>query len=194
MKEKKQKMDVEVDEKEEKDTNNAEEREDEMKADAEPVDAVDEESEEQEADSSEVQHAQVEQLQEQNLRLRADFENYRRRMERERQGIIQRANERLINQLLEVVDNFERALQSEKEKDAFYDGMQMIYQRLREVLEKEGLMPIEEVDVPFDPSIHNAVLMEEQEGAPSGTVLAILQTGYQWQGHVLRPAMVKVAK
>lgn len=127
-------------------------------------------------------------------RLQADFQNYRKRMEKERKETIQYANEALILDLLEVVDNFERALLTEKEHDAFFNGMEMIHQQLLEVLTKNGLEEVLSDGESFDPNRHHAVLSEESDTVSAGHVIETMQKGYTLKGRVIRPAMVKVAK
>lgn len=128
------------------------------------------------------------------LRLQADFQNYRKRMEREREATVKYAGERLVIQLLDILDNFERALESEKEHDSFYDGMDMIYQQFKAVLEKNGLEEVEADGTEFDHNLHNAVLTEESDEIESGHIISALQKGYKLNGKLIRPAMVKVAK
>lgn len=128
------------------------------------------------------------------LRLQADFQNYKRRTEEEQKNTIRYANERLILQLLDVVDNFERALATEKEHDNFFLGMEMIHSQLREILEKNGVEAIVADGEAFDPNLHHAVLTEESAEVDEGHVIETLQTGYKLNGKLIRPAMVKVAK
>lgn len=128
------------------------------------------------------------------LRLQADFQNFKRRSEEEQKNTVRYANERLILQLLDVVDNFERALATEKEHDSFFLGMEMIHSQLREILEKNGVEVILADGEAFDPNLHHAVLTEESADVDEGHVIETLQTGYKLNGKLIRPAMVKVAK
>lgn len=128
------------------------------------------------------------------LRLQADFQNFKRRSEEEQKNTVRYANERLILQLLDVVDNFERALATEKEHDSFFLGMEMIHSQLREILEKNGVEAILADGEAFDPNLHHAVLTEESADVDEGHVIETLQTGYKLNGKLIRPAMVKVAK
>lgn len=128
------------------------------------------------------------------LRLQADFQNYKRRTQEEQKNTVRYANERLILQLLDVVDNFERALATEKEHDNFFLGMDMIHAQLREILEKNGVEAIKADGAAFDPNLHHAVLTEESAEVEEGHVIETLQTGYLLNGKLIRPAMVKVAK
>jgi len=131
------------------------------------------------------------------LRRQAEFENFRRRAERERAGILEFAGMEAAGALLPVVDDLERALRAAPETDGpereFIRGVEMIYQRLLEALKKLGLEPIEAAGQPFDPNLHHAVETVETEEAEDHTVLEELQRGYNFRGKLLRPAMVRVA-
>jgi len=127
------------------------------------------------------------------LRTLADFENFRKRAEREKQDFFKYALAGLLKDLLPVLDNFDRALEHAEEGDDFHRGVLLIYKQLFDAIKKHGLRPIEESGVPFDPKIHEAVVREENPSVPSHTVVAVLQRGYFLQDRLLRPAMVKVA-
>ena len=133
-------------------------------------------------------------LRDQFVRLQADFQNYRNRAERDKQDTVRFANERLIVDLLEVVDNFERAIATEKEHDAFFQGMEMIDHQIRSILEKNGVEEIVSDGAVFDPNLHNAVLSEESDTVESGHVIETMVKGYTLHGRMIRPAMVKVAR
>jgi len=126
-------------------------------------------------------------------RLQADFENYRKRMLREQTDTITRANEALVEQLLPVLDSVEPALRQLDEADEkVRKGAELVFAELVSVLEKAGLERIDATGVPFDPTVHEAVLQEgDSEGDP--VVSETIRTGYRFKGRVLRPAMVKVA-
>src|SRR5438128_5325499 len=126
------------------------------------------------------------------LRTLADFENFRKRAEREKQDFFKYALGGLLKELLPVLDNFDRALEHAAEGDDFHRGVLLIYKQLFDALKKHGLRPIEESGVPFDPKIHEAVVREENPSVPSHTVVAILQRGYFLHDRLLRPAMVKL--
>lgn len=131
------------------------------------------------------------------LRALADFDNYKKRIAREREEMIRCANEALIVKLLDVVDNIERALQFSKENkdfDALVKGIDLIYQDLREILSKQGLCPIECVGKSFDPNLHEAVMMLQKEGVKPQQVVEELQKGYLLNGKVIRPSKVVVSK
>jgi molecular chaperone GrpE len=130
-------------------------------------------------------------------RLAADFSNYRKRSEAERSEVVRYANAALIRRLCDVLDNFDRALESlpaELKQFSWVDGVWLVERQLRTILESEGLRPIEAVGKSFDPFEHEAVLYEETTDNPEGTVVAELQRGYKLHDRVLRPALVKVAK
>lgn len=126
------------------------------------------------------------------LRLMADFQNYKKRVEKEKTDLYSYANEKLVTELLDVLDNFERALGHEDEGDGFKEGMEMIFKQLSDVLEKSGLAEIPALGEDFDPNYHNAVMTEETEEYESGKVSGVLQKGYTLNGKVIRPSMVKV--
>jgi molecular chaperone GrpE len=130
-------------------------------------------------------------------RTAADFANYRRRTEQEREAMLGLANEFLLRKLLVVVDDFERALAAmppELQRLGWIEGLWAIDRKFKSLLESEGLTPIEAQGKPFDPHEHEAVLQEETDKAPDGTVTNELQRGYRLRDRVLRPAMVAVAK
>ncbi|HEY8133440.1 MAG TPA: nucleotide exchange factor GrpE [Thermoanaerobaculia bacterium] len=127
------------------------------------------------------------------LRTLADFENFRKRSEREKSDFYKYALADLLRELLPVLDNFDRALDHAEEGDDFHRGVLLIYKQLFDGLKKHGLRPIDQAGVPFDPKIHEAVVREENPSVPSHTVVAILQKGYFLHDRLLRPAMVKVA-
>ncbi len=129
------------------------------------------------------------------IRLQADFENFRKRTEKERKDIVNYALEDFICTLLPVVDNFENAMKvEEKEMESFYKGIELISKQLKDALHSNGVNEIESLGKEFDPNIHHAVFMEESEEYDSGKVIEIIQKGYMLKDKVIRPAMVKVAK
>ena len=126
------------------------------------------------------------------LRLMADFQNYKKRVEKEKKDLYSYANEKIMTELLDVLDNFERALEQENTGEGFKEGMEMIFKQLSGVLEKSGLAGIPALGEDFDPNFHNAVMTEEPEEYESGKVSGVLQKGYTLNGKVIRPSMVKV--
>lgn len=127
------------------------------------------------------------------LRLMADFQNYKKRVEKEKSDLYSYANEKLVTELLAVLDNFERALEQEVGDTGFKEGMEMILKQLDDVLNKSGLAEIPALGEDFDPNFHNAVMTEETEEYESGKVSGVMQKGYTLNGKVIRPSMVKVA-
>ncbi len=127
------------------------------------------------------------------VRTLADFENFRKRTEREKADFFRYALAGTMKDLLPILDNFDRALDHAEEGDDFHKGVLMIYKQLWDVLQRSGLRPIEESGVPFDPNIHEAVVREEDPSVPSHTVTGVMQKGYFIHDRVLRPALVKVA-
>jgi len=129
------------------------------------------------------------------LRLMADFQNYKRRVEKEKSDIYAFANEKIVLELLDVIDNFERALSHQgEEENVISEGMNMIYKQLKAVLEKSGLQEIEALGQEFDPNLHNAVMMEDSEEYEPGKVTLVMQKGYFLNKKVIRHTMVRVAK
>lgn len=126
-------------------------------------------------------------------RRQAEFENFRRRNERERGELLEFASMDTVKALLPVLDDFERALKVESADAEYARGMELIYQRFLEALKKLGLEPIT-AEVPlFNPHIHHAVEMVDTKDHPDQTILEEYQRGYYFKGRLLRPAMVKVA-
>lgn len=136
-------------------------------------------------------------LEAQFKRLAADFENFRRRANTEREDLIKFAGSRVLESLLPVVDNFERALAAmgkATEVSQVHAGVEMIYRQLQDVLTKAGVTPMEAEGKPFDPNFHEAIAQAENLELPDETVLAEVQKGYMYNGKVLRHAMVQVSR
>lgn len=127
------------------------------------------------------------------LRARAEFDNARRRAERERGDFLQFAAMDLVRDVLPVLDDFERGLKVETADKEYAKGMELIYQRLSETLKKMGLEPLDTTGKQFDPNVHQAVERVETDEAADQTVLGEFQRGYNFRGKLLRPAMVRVA-
>jgi molecular chaperone GrpE len=133
-------------------------------------------------------------LQDRLLRRQAEFENYRRRVERDRSDFLQYAGMEVVREILPVLDDFERALKTESSDTDYRKGVELIYQRLLETLKKIGLEPVEsQVGSEFDPNVHQAVVRFETEEAADNTILEEFSRGYNFKGKLLRPAMVRVA-
>ena len=127
------------------------------------------------------------------LRLMADFQNYRKRTDKEKSEIYARANENIMLGLLTVIDNFERAIEHESKDEKYAEGMQLIFKQLIDVLKSSGLEEIKALDEDFDPNIHNAVMTCDSDEHESGKVVEVLQKGYLLNGRLLRASMVKVS-
>ena len=136
---------------------------------------------------------QVEDLTDRLKRSMAEFDNYRKRTEKEKSSMYIIGAREIIEKILPVVDNFERGLAQAPEGDAFADGMQMIYKQLLTTLEGLGVEAIEAVGKEFNPDFHNAVMHVEYENAGENMVVEELQKGYTYKGFVVRHSMVKVA-
>ena len=136
---------------------------------------------------------QVEDLTDRLKRSMAEFDNYRKRTEKEKSSMYIIGAREIIEKILPVVDNFERGLAQAPEGDAFADGMQMIYKQLMTTLEGLGVEPIEAVGKEFNPDFHNAVMHVDDEEAGDNMVVEELQKGYTYKGFVVRHSMVKVA-
>ena len=132
-------------------------------------------------------------LQDRVLRAQAEFQNFKKRVERERSEMFEYASMEAVRALLPVLDDFERSLKAESADKEYVKGMELIYQRFFDGLKKLGLEPIVSIGQPFDPHEHHAVDMVETDEAPPDTVLEEFQRGYNFKGRMLRPAMVKVA-
>ncbi|MDO4177363.1 MAG: nucleotide exchange factor GrpE [Bacillota bacterium] len=126
------------------------------------------------------------------LRLMADFQNYKKRVEKEKKDLYAYANENIMNDLLTVLDNFERALDHD-DGEGFKEGVEMIFKQLGDALEKSGLAEIPALGEEFDPNKHNAVMTEDTDEYESGKVSVVMHKGYTLNGKVIRPSMVKVA-
>lgn len=126
-------------------------------------------------------------------RLMAEFDNYRKRTEKEKQNIYDLAVSTTVTELLSTVDNFERALKQESTDKSFYEGVSMIYRQLMAALEKLNVTPIEAAGQTFDPDYHNAVLHIEDDSLAENSIVEELQKGYLYKEKVIRYSMVKVA-
>lgn len=134
-------------------------------------------------------------LEERYLRLAAEFDNFRKRWEREKVQLIQQANGKFIKSLLPVVDDLERALKaSQGDGNEFREGIALIYQKLMSIFKSQGLEVMETLNRPFDTQKHEAVLEMAKEGTPPGIVIEEYEKGYEWYGQVLRHAKVVVSK
>ncbi len=131
------------------------------------------------------------------LRTLAEFQNYRRRTDEDITRRVREGNEKLLQQLLPVLDDFNLAIAHAKQSQSFEQligGVEATGRKFRETLEKQGVMPINALGEKFDPDLHEAVMLDEDSDAPDETVTAELRTGYTLHNRVIRPSLVKVAK
>ena len=139
--------------------------------------------------------AQIDELEDRLLRLTAEYDNFRKRAQREKNEARQFANQHLLEKQLPVLDNFEMALTAAKDADpAIRDGVQMIYDQFVGVLKDAGVEPIDAEGEPFDPNIHEAISQQETTDVEEGTVVQQVQRGYKLNDRLVRPARVIVAK
>jgi len=140
---------------------------------------------------------EIQQLNDRLLRLAADFENTRKRLEREKSESISYANESLLRELLPVIDNLERAVEhgeSESDFQGLLDGVRMTLKGFLTVIAKFGCAPFDSIGKPFDPNYHEALMQQESPDHPEKTILQELQKGYTLNERLLRPASVVVSK
>lgn len=166
---------------------------------AEAAPAADEEQAAEETASTDAKaEAAVAEMQQRYMRLQADFANFKKRTAGEKLQISEVVKMEVLQNVLPVVDNFERALQVPQDKltdelKSFVDGYEMIYKQLMTVLEKEGVVKIDAIGKPFDPNYHQAVMRVASDEYDNDVVVEVLQEGYLLGDKTLRPAMVKVA-
>lgn len=129
------------------------------------------------------------------LRMQADFENYQKNIEKERQSMVKMASEQIIKDLIEDLENFEIALENiKKENGNIYNSLKIIYDHFLKTLEKNGLERIESVGKKFDPYLHEAIMIEETVNNDDGLVVEEFKKGYKLNGKVIKPSKVKVLK
>ena len=163
-----------------------------------PAEAAEKPAEPAEAAPSaeEVLKQQLADATDRNLRLMAEFDNYRRRTAKEQLELIETANGKLLEKLSEVQDNFERAFASEnkaKDLEAFEKGMQMIYNQFAKILTDAGLEQIDPTGAEFDPNCHEALMQQPSETVPEGHVVTVFQKGYKLKNKILKTAKVIVS-
>jgi molecular chaperone GrpE len=142
------------------------------------------------------ERAKYEEMKDRFLRSQADFDNYRKRMQKEREEMAKYASRSLLEKLLPAIDNLERAIDSSKQSESFEmlaQGVEMVYRQIMDALREEGAVPLETVGKPFDPHFHQAVMQEESDQYESGIVIEEFQKGYMLKDKLIRPAMVKVS-
>ena len=169
----------------------------EAKEDAASEEGKEEPEDAEAADKAEEKKAEEEAAQESEryMRLMAEFQNYKRRAAKEKTDTLQYANEKIVADILPVLDNFERALTTETEDiEGYTKGMQLIFEQLYKALENAGLEEIKALDEDFDPNVHNAVMTDNVEDKDDGKITKVLQKGYKLRDKVVRPSMVAVNK
>ena len=125
--------------------------------------------------------------------VQADFENYKKRTEKDKEEFVKYACQNIVLELLPILDNFELALQHTKDKEEFIKGMELVYSNFIDILNKRGLNPINALSKEFDPAMHEALMQEKSKEKP-GTIIEEFQKGYMINDKVIRPTKVKVAK
>jgi Molecular chaperone GrpE (heat shock protein) len=128
------------------------------------------------------------------LRAQADFQNYKKRLERDNEMMHASMKGDIIKRVLPALDDLERALQNRRPEDPWADGIELIARKLQNMLESEGIKKIEALGAEFDPNFHEAISHEPANGAKSGHVIGVVQNGYMLGERVIRPAMVRVAQ
>jgi len=128
------------------------------------------------------------------LRVSADYENYKKRTSREMKDLVKYANERLIKEVLTIVENLERAIASAPDDDPLAQGVNLTLNETLKILDRHHVAPIKSLGEPFDPNFHQAMMQEEVDDQPPNTVVKELQKGYMIHDRLLRPALVAVSK
>lgn len=139
---------------------------------------------------------EIEELNDRLVRRQAEFENYKKRTNKEKEDIRTRASEGMVIELLPILDNFERALEVEVDENSkpLYEGVEMVYDQLLQKLQKDGLEEIVCLNKKFDHNCHHAVVQQESEDYEPETVMEVLEKGYKYKDKIIRPSMVMVSK
>ena len=175
-------------------------KEEEQEADQEAADSESDNKEDKKSskkkEKKDPKDTKIEELTDQVKRQMAEFENFRKRTEKEKSSMYEMGAKSVIEKILPVIDNFERGLATvpEGENSAFIDGMQLVYKQLMTELDNIGVKAIEAAGQPFDPNMHNAVMQVASDEYESGTVVQELQKGYIYRDSVVRYSMVSVAE
>ena len=188
-----------ADEAEEQKTESPEAEEAAAEETAEGEDTAAEEGTQEEAEAGEDKAAEEKKAEEQEseryMRLMAEFQNFKRRAAREKSDIHAYANEKIIGELLPVLDNFERALETKSDDvEGYAKGMELIFTQLKTALEHAGLEEIPALGEEFDPNVHNAVMTEDSDEHEDNHISKVLQKGYRLNDKVIRPSMVAVVR
>ena len=173
----------------------AEEKNTDEAKEAKETDSANKENAAEKTEAKEETNPEIENLNNKLLRLQADYLNYKNRTEKEKLSTYSNAVADVIQDLLNIVDNLERALKIDTPIDnSFKDGIQMIYEQLMGVLDKRGLKEIEALHKPFDHNVHYGVAFDAESDKEEGTIIEVFQKGYTVNNKVIRPSMVKIAK
>ncbi len=159
------------------------------------VEEISEETVEETAETETVEKEKYDELYDKHLRLMAEYDNFKKRTQKEKEELGTFAVSATIEKLLPVIDNFERALDSvsEDEKNTFSEGVEMVYRQMMEILDKIGVSEIEAIGCEFNPEIHNAVMHVDDDTQDANIVVEQFMKGYKYKDKVIRYSMVKVA-
>ena len=159
------------------------------------VEEISEETIDEVAETETIEKEKYDELYDKHLRLMAEYDNFKKRTQKEKEELGTFAVSATIEKLLPVIDNFERALDSvsEDEKNTFSEGVEMVYRQMMEILDKMGVSEIEAVGCEFDPEIHNAVMHVDDDSQDANFVVEQFMKGYKYKDKVIRYSMVKVA-
>ena len=161
----------------------------------ETVEEIKEEVNETEEEKETIEKEKYDELYDKHLRLMAEYDNFKKRTQKEKEELFDYATAGTIEKLLPVIDNLERALESvkEEEKNTFSEGIEMVYRQILEIFEKLQVSEIEALGKEFDPNLHNAVMHEEDDTKEANTITEQFMKGYKHKDKVIRYSMVKVA-
>lgn len=154
------------------------------------------EKKKEEKEKKDKKDEQIEELKDRVTRQMAEFENFRKRTEKEKSQMFEVGVKTMVEKILPVVDNFERGLAQvpdDKKNDSFVEGMNMIYKQMMTAFDEIGVKPIEAVGKEFDPNLHNAVMHVDDDTLPENSIVEEFQKGYIYHDQVVRHSMVKVA-
>lgn len=178
----------------EKDKKLNEEMEEEKLINEEAVDEAEEAQEKTDSDEQDSLASEINDLQTKLVRLQADFQNYKKRVEKEKDDLVSIGVVSIANEILPVIDNFERALEHEGESGSFKEGMELIYEGLKNALKAKGIVELKALGEDFNPDFHQAVSMGHSDEYKENQVIEVLLKGYEYNGKVIRHAMVIVNK
>ena len=171
-----------------------EEMEEEKLINEEAVDEAEEVQEKADSDEQDSLASEINDLQTKLVRLQADFQNYKKRVEKEKDDLVSIGVVSIANEILPVIDNFERALEHEGESESFKEGMELIYEGLKNALKAKGIVELKALGEYFNPDFHQAVSMGHNDEYKENQVIEVLLKGYEYNGKVIRHAMVIVNK